>query len=145
MKLLCVAIVVCVILGLVGCANNTVDSTSGSDVPTQTATKPQDPQYGYPTKEIQTELVFYNGILYVSYSKASGKQLPDGYTMVGTVATEDGKVIPDQEFAATHVHVGAEIYAKAENTKFIYVKTEDSAQYACFMDSQYDAKWWMPN
>lgn len=77
---------------------------------------------GYPSGEIQRASVYYNGTLY--FYTAEGTELPlgEGFERVGAITAIDNTEYPSEEFCASRLEVGQEVYGNRDEPDQIYVK-----------------------
>lgn len=72
----------------------------------------------YPKDQVQCEMIVYDGIKWISYYRKTVDKLPEGYTVVGEIVMDDVYREPTEEFHASHVPEGSEIYAKTETAHY---------------------------
>ncbi len=100
---------------LVGC-----DSHPVAPIPTDTDNNPT--ETGYPTGQVQQEMIMYNGHVFIHDNNGFDHPLPEGFRLVGKVQHVDNESIPDEDFAACHLDEGQEIYADPTVVDIIYVR-----------------------
>ena len=122
------------------------EESEGDDVPQESE---KEKPTGYPKDEIQAELIFVNERLYVNApiyvgddNWGNGGLLPKGYEWFGEIAHIENKEEPDQDFEATHVEIGAEIYVNISEPGYIYVKYPALENYWQFTLASEVEAWW---
>ena len=76
---------------------------------------------GYPTGELQSQYVFWNGKLYTaSYDAVFTKSLPADACQVGKIASIDNVNYPDEDLEAAHTDVGAVVYVETSG-QYLFV------------------------
>jgi hypothetical protein len=141
MKLWLFGILLCILL-LTGCDDPVPGTTLVPSHPEDSVTTIPKKEYGYASEQVQAELVYYGGTLYVCSGNVTTRELPTGYGFLTVVQSEDSYRVPDTDYAAAHLPVGTELYANMEDSKYLYVKKEGSYTYYRFIDAQYISPWW---
>ena len=82
---------------------------------------------GYPDGEIQYPMIFVCGTLYVPYAPSDESdvvtylaEMPYGYVLHGEIAVANNLQMPAQEFHASRMDVGTELYVSSESDAIIY-------------------------
>ena len=94
---------------------------------------------GYPTGQIQRELVFYAGRIWgVDFygDSKNGKELetlPDEYKLAGKTIGNDSYNVPTEEFHTSQLSDGIEVWAIPGSYRDIYLKFPDSEVYRRFL------------
>ena len=107
-KLIALVLALVCVLALVGCSQN--------DDPTTPT--------GYPTGKIQQPQIMYNGQVYFYFATGFDEPLPNGYTLVGSIAVVDNDNAPTEDFHGARVELAQEVYASEADTENVYVKYE---------------------
>ena len=79
---------------------------------------------GYASDEIDQPQIMYNNSIYYYWATGRDEELPDNYTKVGSVETNDNLLPPSENFSGSRLDVGQEIYANIHDADNIYVKYE---------------------
>ena len=67
---------------------------------------------GYPDGEIQRQMLFYKGTLYVYNGDLIRYSLPDNHLiLIGKVISENNHTVPQKDFHSSRIAEGKEIYA----------------------------------
>lgn len=77
---------------------------------------------GYPSGEIQRASVCYNGTLYLYTADGFDLPLGDGFEKAGTIAAVDNTEYPSEDFHASRLDPGQEVYGNRDEPDRIYVK-----------------------
>lgn len=93
---------------------------------------------GYPSEEVQRPAVFYTGYLYFYTAEGFDLPLADGFEKAGVIKEVNNNVYPSEEFHASRVETGQEIYADEDDKSKIFVKYEDG--YAPFYIEETEKK-----
>lgn len=115
-KVLIVCLMI-VLMGICGCGQQTGEKES-STAPT-----------GYPSGEVQREYVYYEDTLYV-YADRYETSLPENCELVGEVLSVDNTKLPQEDFQASRLKVGNEVYAVTDEN-ILYVKAGEE-RFECF-------------
>lgn len=127
-----ISILLCLFL-LAGCTVSQEPQTSQADT-----TAPS----GYASGQVQTEMVYCQGNLYVREDAESLPDRPSGYSLLTTVSVSSDTVIPDTDGHAAHVPEGTAIYVGTSDTLHVFVYNESTRTYQLFIRSDQVENWW---
>lgn len=124
-KLLSFAVILTVCAGLAACAGNTAPTQADETEIAVNAT-------GYPSNEFPEASVFFDGMLYFPtyrdedlYSDGAAAIRTLGLTPCGTVTAQSNTAAPDEEFEASHLKIGTQLYRGEADA--LYVLRGDGA------------------
>ena len=66
----------------------------------------------------------YNGQVYFYFATGFDEPLPDGYTLVGSIAVVDNDNEPAEDFHGARVELAQEVYASEADAENVYLKYE---------------------
>ena len=144
-------IIAAVVVLLTGCWNYSVpnqqtkpDMTehTAESVPSDAVGGQSTEQYGYPSGQIQTSMVFMWDTLYVKEEVTALEKLPQNAVLVGAVSSVNHYHEPTENWSAAQMEVGAKIFAVAGDTLRVYWYCESEDVYCSMIRADQITKWW---
>lgn len=110
-------LILILVSAVVSCSDIQSDSKTESQTDTVNQLTPTG-RSDYPKDQVQCEMLVYDSIQWISYYRKTVDKLPEGFTVVGKIVMDDVYREPTEEFHASHVPEGSEIYAKTESAHY---------------------------
>ena len=125
----------------VGCTfTGSITDAPDPELPTEENVTPT----GYPSGQMQIQLIYVNGQLYAWDSNASVRPTEPGsrWILVGSILQEDNSQEPCQELTACRVPEGSEVYTDPDDALHIYFRLPDDTVYFPMIRADQVENWW---